>query len=238
MTCSPIVALDVPTAAGALTIVETLTGLCDFFKIGSELFTAEGPSIVDKIHDRGADVFLDLKFHDIPNTVRAAVRNAARLKVRLVTVHASGGMAMLEAAAEGAAGGPCGVLAVTVLTSLTAGALSSAWGRAPLEVGAEVLRMAELAAAARLLGVVCGGSEAKLVRERFGVRLEVLVPGLRLAGGATHDQARHVDPDQAARAGARYVVVGRAVTDAEDPRTAMQRVLDHLIRRSADGHLA
>ncbi len=170
-------------------------------------------------------MFLDLKFHDIPNTVAGGVRNAAKLGASLVTVHASGGAAMLRAAADAArdAGGGCRVLAVTVLTSLSGEAVAEAWGRdAGLDVEAEVLRLADAAAAAGVDGVVCGGSEARAVSERFGDRLSILVPGVRAAGSGSQDQARVVTPREAAAAGARYVVVGRMVTGAADRRQAMR----------------
>jgi orotidine-5'-phosphate decarboxylase len=227
---TPIVALDVPNAADALAIVNELAGLCGFFKVGLELFTAEGPPVVRALRERGAEVFLDLKLHDIPNTVNGAVARAAALGVRLVTVHASGGRAMLAAAQAAAAGNGCGVLGVTILTSLGANELAESWGRDPagFDLAAEVLRLAGAAAAAGLHGVVCAGSEAGLVRERFGGSLATLVPGVRLAGSAAHDQARVVTPGQAAQAGARYVVLGRTVTAAGDPREAMQQALREL----------
>ncbi|HEY5219973.1 MAG TPA: orotidine-5'-phosphate decarboxylase, partial [Gemmatimonadaceae bacterium] len=157
---TPIVALDVPRAADALALVERLHGLCKFYKVGLELFAAEGPRVVAAVRECGADVFLDLKLHDIPNTVRGAVIGAASHGARLITVHAAGGRAMLEAAQEAAAkSGGCEILAVTVLTSLDGAALAGAWGRdaATLDVEAEVLRMAALAAEAGLHGVVCSG---------------------------------------------------------------------------------
>ena len=226
----PIVALDVPSAAAALDLAKRLEGACGFFKVGSELFTAAGPSVVAQLIERGHDVFLDLKFHDIPNTVAGAVRRAAALGVRLVTVHASGGEKMVRAAAE-AAGDPerCGILAVTVLTSLTGEEVATAWGRAAaIDTRAEVLRLAELAHHAGAFGVVCSGHEAAAVRDRFGGGLATLVPGVRLSGGATQDQARVVTPGEAAQSGARYIVLGRAVTAAADPRGAMTEVLAQL----------
>jgi orotidine-5'-phosphate decarboxylase len=224
---TPIVALDVASADRALAFVELLGDQCRFYKVGSELFAAEGPSVVRAVQARGADVFLDLKFHDIPNTVRSAARSASSLGVRLLTVHASGGQAMLEAAVEGA-GPECGVLAVTVLTSLDGAALSAAWGRTVADVEGEVLRLAGLAHDAGVHGVVCSGLEAKAIRARFGSSLAMLVPGVRLAGGDTQDQARVVTPRQAAEAGARYIILGRAVTAAESPRNAMRQVLSDL----------
>jgi orotidine-5'-phosphate decarboxylase len=210
-------------------MVRTLGGLCRFYKIGGELFTAAGPAAVAAVRDLGCDVFLDLKFHDIPNTVRAAVRTAAAQGVRLVTVHASGGLAMLEAAVDGAGQGqPCGVVAVTVLTSLTPETLGAAWGRTIADIDREVLRLAALAAEAGAHGVVCSGHEAAAVRARYGDRLVPVVPGVRLEQGPTHDQARVVTPLMARKAGARYVVLGRAVTAAGDPRAAMAAAVEDL----------
>jgi orotidine-5'-phosphate decarboxylase len=226
----PIIALDVPTMAEALATVDRLDGLCRFYKVGLQLFTAEGPAVVRALRARGADVFLDLKAHDIPNTVRGAVQRAAALGARLVTVHAAGGRAMLAAAGAGAAGSGCSVLAVTVLTSLDGPAVAAAWGRDPatLDVTAEVLRLSAEAEAAGLHGVVCSGREAGRVRGRFGPGLATLVPGVRLAGSDAGDQARVVTPAAAAAAGAAYVVLGRTVTAAADPRAAMERVLAEL----------
>jgi len=224
---TPIVPLDVPTATDALELVEYLSDTCRFYKVGNELFTRAGPGMVDELRTRGKDVFLDLKFHDIPNTVAGGVRNAAALGARLVTVHATGGAAMLRAAVD-AAGPKCGVLAVTVLTSLSADELAAAWGRESVNVADEVLRLADLAAESGAHGIVCSGREAGLVRERFGDRLAVLVPGVRAAGGATQDQARVVTPQQAVESGARYIIAGRMITAASDRRAAMQRLLAEL----------
>ena len=226
MTPIPIVALDVPSLEEALALVDELGEGCRFYKVGSELFTAAGSAVVRALRDRGVDVFLDLKFHDIPNTVAGAVRSAAAMGARLVTVHAAGGEAMLRAAVT-AAGDPsaCGILAVTVLTSLSAAQLGTVWGRSdPPSVSDEVLRLAGLARDAGAHGVVCSGSEAAAVKSRYGSTLATLVPGIRLAGGAAHDQARVVTPAEAAAAGARYIVVGRAVTAAPDRAAAMREV--------------
>lgn len=220
-----IVALDYATAGEALSMARVLAEDCNFFKVGSTLFTAAGPTIVRELRERlGADVFLDLKFHDIPNTVSGAVRSAVALGARLVTVHASGGRAMLDAARD-AAGDRCGVLGVTVLTSLDDAALGAAWGRQDLRVRDEVLRLAHDSAEAGLHGIVCSGHEAAAVHSIHGDRLRLLVPGIRVEGGEGHDQRRVVTPHAAQRAGARYVVLGRAVTAAADPRRAFQRVL-------------
>ena len=233
MTTVPIVALDVATARDAGRLVERLGDTCRFYKVGSELFTAEGPSVVRALRERGSDVFLDLKFHDIPNTVRGGVASAAALGAGLVTVHIAGGRAMMRAAVD-AAGERCRVLGITVLTSLDGGSLSEAWGRDPLHVDGEVMRLAELARDAGLHGVVCSGAEAAGVRQHFGPGIDILVPGVRLPGAAAHDQARVVTPAAAAQAGATYIVVGRAVTAAPDPRAAMEQVIGSLRSRGVE----
>ena len=249
---TPIVALDVRNEKAALALVDELGSSCRFYKVGMELYTAEGPAIVKAIMGRGASVFLDLKFHDIPNTVLGAVRSAALLGVRILTVHASGGRAMMEAAVQGAkeaamllaADVPADVVstgvwdkmtkpqveifAVTVLTSFDSAGLGQAWGRSISDMRAEVLRLATLAADAGVQGVVCSGEEAAAVRDTLGKRLATLVPGIRMAGGATQDQARVVTPGEAARAGAKYIILGRAVTGAKSPRNAMAEVLSDL----------
>jgi orotidine-5'-phosphate decarboxylase len=234
-----IVPLDVDTAAEARALADTLRGAVGGFKVGKQLFTSQGPSIVEELSARGDRVFLDLKFHDIPNTVAGAVRSAAALGVRLLTVHASGGREMLAAAqeaAQGAAarGSACELLAVTVLTSLDAESLGAAWGRdrGGIAVEREVLRLAGDAAVAGLHGVVCSGAEAAAVRAAHGDRLALLVPGIRLAGGSAHDQRRVMTPAAAQAAGARYLILGRAVTAAADPRRAMQTVLTELASAS------
>lgn len=222
-----IVALDAPTLADALRIVEDLGDSCDFFKVGSELFTAAGPEAVAALRHRNVDVFLDLKFHDIPNTVRGAVQSASRLGAALVTVHAAGGPDMLSAAVEGA-GERCRVLGVTVLTSLDATGLAQSWGREVNAVSDEVLRLAGLARSSGAHGIVCSAREAAAVRAAHGDALALLVPGIRLDGGAVHDQARSATPGEAVAAGADYIVLGRAVTGAPDPRATMRRVKEML----------
>ena len=179
----PIVALDVPDEQSALTLVRRLGDTCDYYKIGGELFTACGPSVVDAVRREGKRVFLDLKFHDIPNTVRASARSAATNGVSLITVHAVGGSSMLVAAVEGA-GDQCGVLAVTVLTSMDRQALSDAIGRSVESVSDEVARLATVAVAAGAHGVVCSGQEASRIASDFAGRLATLVPGVRLPGVA------------------------------------------------------
>lgn len=235
---TPIVALDVGSLADALALARRVGPAPGFFKVGSELFTAAGPDVVRALREElGAAVFLDLKFNDIPTTVAGAVRSAARLGARLVTVHASGGRAMLDAAqaawrdaggSEGAERGDGGILAVTVLTSFDGPALGAAWGRGEVDVAREVLRLARDAAAAEVHGIVCSGAEAGPVRGALGDALALLVPGIRLAGGDVHDQRRVMTPRAAQAAGARYLVLGRAVTGAADPRAAMECVAAEL----------
>jgi orotidine-5'-phosphate decarboxylase len=224
----PIVALDVPSQEAASIIVSAIGDLCRFYKVGAELSTSAGPSMVRFLRDHGNEVFLDLKWHDIPNTIRGAARSAARLGARLVTVHATGGVAMMRAAVDGAnqGGGATKVLAVTVLTSFDAERLESAWGRPNVVVMDEVLRLAGQALEAGVHGIVCGGAEAAAVRQRYGNSLELLVPGVRLSGSASNDQVRVATPKEAAAAGANYIVLGRTVTAAPAPREAMRRVID------------
>lgn len=224
MSAIPIVALDVPDQSRALTLVEGLADACGFYKVGSELFTALGPAIVRVLCDRGKRVFLDLKFHDIPNTVRAACRSAASSGASLVTVHGVGGAGMIEAAVEGA-GGRCGILAVTVLTSLDGVALSKAMGKEVSSVADEVSRVATMARTAGAHGVVCSGQEAARISAEHGNKLAILVPGIRLSGDSANDQSRIVTPSDAVRAGASYLVLGRTVTASSDPAAAMRRVL-------------
>jgi len=239
----PIVALDVPTLAAAHKIVAQLDDRCDFYKVGLELFASEGPAVVQWLRDEGKRVFVDLKLHDIPNTVQSAARSVARLGASLLTVHASGGEAMIAAAVQGALEGSidsahrnaglmsangCGILGVTVLTSLNATALGHAWGRSELDVGAEVSRLAAFVKGAGALGVVCSGHELKPLQETFGTELATLVPGIRLTGGSAHDQQRTMTPAAAAAAGADYLVLGRAVTAAPDPAEAMAAVWEEL----------
>ena len=226
-----IVALDVETLADAERMVDRLEGLATRFKIGSQLFTAAGPGAVEAIQKRGAEVFLDLKFHDIPNTVAGAAREATRMGVLMFNVHASGGRAMMAAAAEGAAtaarelGGrrPI-VLAVTVLTSLDRAALGRELGVAD-SVEGHVLHLAALAAAAGLDGCVASPNEIGALRTSRGAGWVIVTPGVRPAGSAVGDQSRIATPGAAAAAGAHYLVVGRPITAAPDPARAAEAVL-------------
>ena len=220
----PIVALDFPSAELALAMVERLGDSCKFYKVGGELFTAAGPQVVQTLRALGKDVFLDLKLHDIPNTVKGAARSAASIGAKLLTVHATGGREMIEAAVEGA-GPNCGVLGVTILTSLDAAMLRSAWGRKSIEVYGEVLRLAGECAAVGAHGVVCSGLEAQKIGAKYGEKLKLLVPGIRPAGGRTDDQKRTVTAAEAARAGANYIVLGRMITEAKEPASELRSVM-------------
>jgi len=226
-----IVALDAPTLSQALALRDELAGVVGFFKVGKELFTAVGPEILRELAP--ARVFLDLKFHDIPKTVAGAVGAAARHGVAIVDVHASGGKAMMSAAAAAAreAGGadrPV-VLGVTVLTHL---------GDDDLEVlgfreksREQVLRLARLAAESGLHGVVASALEVEAIREALGDGFQILVPGVRPEWSKdSHDQKRVATPGDAARLGATYVVVGRAIALDRSPRTAAERILEELSR--------
>jgi orotidine-5'-phosphate decarboxylase len=220
----PIVALDFPRADLALAMVERLGDACKFYKVGGELFTAAGPQIVQTLRALGNEVFLDLKLHDIPNTVKGAARSAASIGAKLLTVHATGGREMVQAAVEGA-GATCGVLGVTILTSLDAAMLRSAWGRKSLEVYGEVLRLAGDCAAVGAHGVVCSGLEAQKIGAKYGDKLKLLVPGIRPAGARADDQKRTVTAAEAARAGANYIVLGRMITEAKDPASELRSVM-------------
>lgn len=227
----PILALDVPDAASALALLERVGPEAEFVKVGLQLFTAEGPAVVRALKGRGLRIFLDLKLHDIPNTVAHAVRSAAALGVDLLTVHASGGAAMMRAAREAAGprgGGGPKLLAVTVLTSLTDGELAEAWGRAGVAADTEVARLVALADEAEMDGVVASVHELPVVRWAADESFLALTPGIRLAGGDAGDQARVATPAEAARLGADYLVIGRAVTAAADPAAALRRVLDEI----------
>jgi orotidine-5'-phosphate decarboxylase len=218
-----IVALDFDSREPALRLVDALAEEAEFYKVGLELFTRAGPDVVAELTARDKSVFLDLKLHDIPNTVAGAVRAASAGGVRLLTVHAWGGPEMLAAAA-GAADADLEILAVTVLTSLSGYTLGQVLGRPGADPLAEVERMARMAQAAGVDGAVCSPHEAAAVRAAAGPGFTIVTPGIRLAGGSRHDQARVATPAAAAEAGADYLVVGRAVTQAADPVAALRQV--------------
>jgi orotidine-5'-phosphate decarboxylase len=229
-----IVALDVDSLAQAERLAERLDGLVRRFKIGSQLFTAGGPAVVEAIQKRGAEVFLDLKFHDIPNTVAGAAREAARLGVFMFNVHASGGLAMMKAAADGAAAAARELsvrrplaIAVTVLTSLDRAALHRELGVAS-SVEGHVLRLSELAREAGLDGTVASPVEIAAIRRSLGAAWVIVTPGVRPAGSAAGDQSRVATPGAAARAGAHYLVVGRPIIGAPDPAAAAAAILEEI----------
>ncbi|HEU0015064.1 MAG TPA: orotidine-5'-phosphate decarboxylase [Longimicrobium sp.] len=230
----PILALDVPSRRDAEALLDRLGPSADFVKVGLQLFVAEGPEVVRAMTARGCRVFLDLKLHDIPNTVAHAVRSAARLGVDLLTVHASGGAAMLRAAADAAAGDGPKLLGVTLLTSLSADEAASAWGRDTVDTAAEVERLACVAEDAGLHGVVASVHELPAVRRATGDGFRVLTPGIRLAGDAAGDQSRVATPAEAARLGADYVVLGRSITAAADPAAALARAVRELDQAAAE----
>jgi orotidine-5'-phosphate decarboxylase len=229
-----IVALDVPAAAEALALADRLQGTVGGFKIGSQLFTAAGPDVVRTLVSRGDRVFLDLKFHDIPNTVAGAVAAAADLGVWMVNVHAAGGPAMLEAARRAAEGGTVRplVIAVTVLTSLDGPALvTTGVSASPLE---QVMRLTRLAEAAGLDGVVASPHETAAIRHACGPDFVIVTPGIRRAGGSAargaaaagtgDDQKRTESAIEALQAGSSYLVIGRPITGAADPREAAETI--------------
>ncbi len=214
-----IVALDVPSASRAFSLVDRIGAECVFYKVGLELYAAGGPRVVSALREKGKEVFLDLKFHDIPNTVGRAVARAAARGASLLTVHALGGPAMLRAAAE-AAPAETTALGVTVLTSHDAASLGSILGRAVHDVGAEASRLAAMVRAAGLGGVVCSAAEAAVLRARLGPGAAVVTPGIRPPGADAGDQRRVRTAAEAFAAGASHVVVGRPVTRADDPAEA------------------
>jgi len=218
-----IVALDTASAEEALAIVDALGDQADFYKIGLELYTWLGPAIVSKLVERRKRVFLDLKLHDIPNTVHRAVRAVAELGVDLLTVHASGGTEMIAAARDGL-GGKTRLLAVTVLTSMASDDLGGVWGRPVQSVPEEVLRLAELSRAAGADGVVSAASEAPRVRARMGDDFLLVVPGIRPAGADRQDQKRVATPAHAVQSGASYLVIGRPITRADHPVAAADAI--------------
>jgi len=222
----PIVALDFPSAEEALVLIGRIPR-ADFFKVGLQLFTNAGPDFVRLLKSRGHRVFLDLKFHDIPNTVAGAVRSAASLGVDLLTVHAVGGDRMLRAAADAAASSATTpeILAVTVLTSLAPPELETVWGRSDIDAAAEAARLAVIANDSGIAGVVASVHEVRAIRAATRPDLVVLTPGIRLAGDVSGDQSRIATPGDAALAASSYVVIGRAVTSAAVPEEAYDRVL-------------
>jgi len=228
-----IVALDAPTADAALRLAEQLAPVCGGFKIGSELFTSAGPDIVKKIRERGSLVFLDLKYHDIPNTVAKAVAAAVRLDVQMLTVHAGGGTDMLKAAEKWAGETaymlgrtPPLVLGVTVLTSLDSVGLREVG----LDVNVEyqVRRLANVAIKAGLRGLVCSPLEISALRKSIPAQMQLVVPGIRTGTEQADDQRRTLTPREAISAGADWLVIGRPICAAPNPRAAAEKILETL----------
>jgi orotidine-5'-phosphate decarboxylase len=234
-----IVALDFPAASAALDLVDRLDGLCRWFKVGMELYYAAGNTIVDRLRERGFSVFLDLKLHDIPNTVASAVRSVASTGASLLTIHASGGEAMMRAAAEAAASLSSAprLLAVTVLTSMDPAGLratgacadadaSQAPGQSIAEV--QVLRLARLAHNSGIDGLVCSAEEVPALRNLLGAQPLLVVPGIRPAGSEAADQSRIATPADAIGRGASMLVVGRPITRAPDAQKAAAAILKEI----------
>jgi orotidine-5'-phosphate decarboxylase len=219
-----IVALDYAQAQPALDLVSRLSPSLCRLKIGKELFTAAGPRVVEQCMQRGFEVFLDLKFHDIPNTTAQACKAAASLGVWMVNVHALGGRKMMEAAREAVAASarPPKLIAVTVLTSMAQEDLAGIGIAAtPAEM---VLRLATLARDSGLDGVVCSAQEAALLRQHCGNNFSLVTPGIRPADASADDQSRIMTPSAALKNGASYLVIGRPITKAADPLLALQNI--------------
>ena len=222
-----IVALDFADAASALVLADKLDPALCRVKVGKELFTRAGPELVRRLSDQGFDVFLDLKYHDIPNTVAGAVAAAADLGVWMVNVHASGGSAMMKAAraALPGQGGPL-LIAVTVLTSMGAEDLKEI--NVPVSPDDQVLALARLARDCRLDGVVCSARETGLLRQALGKDFTLVTPGIRPAGDNTNDQKRVMTPGEAIRSGSNYLVIGRPVTQADSPVDKLRQIMDEI----------
>ena len=220
-----IVALDFPTQAKALALVSVLSGSVSTYKIGLQLYTAAGPGIVQAVAATGAKIFLDLKLHDIPNTVAKAVTAAGELGVQMLTVHLSGGSAMLKAAVEGKPA-HLALLGVTVLTSSTQQTLSETG--VDSDLGDQVVRLADLGKNSGVDGLITSPHEVGLLRARLGPEITLVTPGVRPAWAAADDQKRFTTPLQALKGGADYLVVGRPITAAADPRAAVERVVEEM----------
>jgi orotidine-5'-phosphate decarboxylase len=224
-----IVALDFPDAAAALACADQLAGSVSWFKVGLELYLAAGDRIVRDLKQRGHSVFLDLKLHDIPNTAASAVRSLSQLEPDMLTLHAAGGRAMLQAAAEAARSlpHPPRLLAVTVLTSMDTAALAETGvPGSPVE---QVLRLARLAAECGIEGMVCSPAEAAALRSALPKAL-LVTPGIRPAGADAGDQKRIATPQFALAAGASMLVIGRPITAAADPKAAAQAILSDMAK--------
>ena len=227
-----IVALDYDNQDSALTLADRLDPRLCRLKVGKELFTAAGPSVVKKLTDRGFDIFLDLKFHDIPNTVAKAIGTAADLGVWMTNVHASGGSRMMSAARQAldSKGSDMLLIGVTVLTSMDVSDLEEVGVQG--NASAQVLRLAELAKNSGLDGVVCSAQEAKLLKESLGQGFKLVTPGIRLAGSVADDQRRIVTPADALALGSDYLVIGRPITKSTDPLATLLEINRSLMSAS------
>lgn len=223
-----IIALDYNDDKHALSFIESIDPALAKIKIGKGMFTRFGPGLVKAIINKGFDVFLDLKFHDIPYTVADACRAAADLGAWMITVHACGGFKMLQAAKEALnqSGNKPKLIAVTILTSMTMPDLNEIGITLPIKD--HVLRLAQLAHEAELDGVVCSAEEALLLRKTLGKEFCLVTPGIRLAGSNANDQKRVVTPETAIAQGSDYLVIGRPITQAADPKVALDNILKHL----------
>ncbi len=221
-----IIALDVPTAEAALELAAMLSPHPGLFKIGLQLYTAAGPEIVRAIQERGGRVFLDLKLHDIPNTVGRAVESVFSLGVEMLTLHLSGGRAMVEAAVESAPKGLL-LLGVTVLTSSDETTLRETGVSSAMEE--QVLRLAQLGAESGIGGVVASPLELAALRRAQGSKIKIVTPGIRPSGAAANDQKRALTPAEALRAGADFLVIGRPITAATDPRAALDQIVADVV---------
>ena len=230
-----LVALDVDTGERAMQLATSLRGVAGGFKVGNRLFTGEGPALVRRLVDAGARVFLDLKYHDIPNTVEQAVEAAVHTGAWMIDIHASGGTAMMQAAARAARDTSAKLrrpsplmIAVTVLTSTDQEGLRTVGVDRP--VLDQVLALARLAQAAGLHGVVASAQETSAIRKACGPDFQIVTPGIRgaSAGAERNDQSRTMGPAEAIRAGASYIVVGRPIIGAPDPRAAAEAIVDEL----------
>ncbi len=223
-----IVALDLATADDALELVDRLGEPTEFYKVGAQLFTSAGPALVRELKDRGKQVFLDLKYHDIPYTVARSVEAAASLGVDMLTVHASGGSTMMQAARDAAGTDGPALLGVTLLTSLSGTDVEEAWGKELRSIRDDVARLAALAADAGLDGVVASALEVEALKRRHGSAFLAVTPGIRPEGGESGDQTRVATPAEAIRAGADHLVVGRPVHAAEDPAAAFEGLMEEV----------
>ena len=216
-----IVALDVATKAEALALVEQLRDKISFFKIGLQLYTAQGPEIVRAVLATGVKVFLDLKLHDIPDTVARAVKSASSLGVQMLTIHLSGGAEMIQAATSGK--GKMSILGVTVLTSANDQTLRETGISDTLDK--QVVRLAKLGIESGIDGIVASPHEIKSLRAEFGDKIKIVVPGIRPSWSEPDDQKRFMTPREAIEAGADYLVIGRPITAHKNPREAVERIL-------------